>query len=131
MELQPGLFSSFLRLPRQRQVELQIRGWFSRRTGPGAGDGSANSAGRRVEAERRNAGEAPGDDRHLLAQDFQLQFLSGEGRRKVSRRSHRTDQVLQSLMAHNSNVFHLIALFDEAESLLNFPPRKTNPHNPP
>jgi len=75
--------------------------------------------------------EALGNNQEFLAQDFQFQLLSQKRRREVRRCGHQQNQVFQPLVAHNANVFQLIALFDETESFLNFPPRQVDLCDPP
>ena len=108
-------------------------GWrvCSGRAGAATGEDVADAVCQRVEAERRDAEEALGNNQQFFAQDLQLQLLSQKRRREVRRGGHQQNQVLQPLVAHSPNVFQLITLFDEAESFLNFPPRQVDLCDPP
>src|SRR5487761_90206 len=126
-----GLSSFFLRVPLQQQFELQLRGRLGGWGGLAARENLPDPIGQGVESERGNAKEASRNNEEFLTENIELQFLPQEGRGEVSGGGHQQHEVLQALIAQNSNIFHVIALFDEAKSFLNFPARQINLHDPP
>jgi hypothetical protein len=103
---------------------------FWRSTGVAARENILDPIGERIESEGRDAKEALRNDQQFLAQEFELQLLSQKRGREVSCRPHQQDQISQSLITQNSNIFQTIALFDEAESFFNFPSGQIDLHDP-
>ena len=78
----------FSGLPAQEEFELEAFRWVRGRGGAASRENVSDSVGQRIEAERRDAEKALGDNRESLAQNFQLQFLPQERGREVGRRGH-------------------------------------------
>ena len=100
-------------------------------TEAGAGEDGSDPGGECLESQGRNAEEAPRDDPQYFTKDFQLQSLPRVSGREVRSRCHPRDQVLESLITQNLNIFHRLALSNEAQSFLNFPAREIEAPAPP